>query len=197
MVSRTSLPSLFKIVNSTHLPQAIWYSSMCLDIPCSSLIRIQRPWTCWKPGLLIHPQDLDWYLRMNCMYSSVWGRLWDRNDNSLSQGWDWYPAFMPYGPRFRKHQAFMHQFLEPSAVPAYIPLQMREVHVLLNGLLSTPQNYDKHIRRWVARFCSMECGLTDLKLSWGDDPEYNLWSWRFVHPDTFLCVLKYCLHVVL
>ena len=69
--------------------------------------------------------------------------------HNYSQKWDWLTAFMPYGDRYKKHRAFMHRFTQPSALSNYIPMQTKEVHVMLKNILNNPSDYDRYVTKSV------------------------------------------------
>ena len=58
---------------------------------------------------------------------------------------------MPYDDRYKKHRAFIHRFMQPSALSNYIPLQTKEVHAMLRNILDNPSDYDKYVAKLVPR----------------------------------------------
>ncbi|KAL0576956.1 hypothetical protein V5O48_005027 [Marasmius crinis-equi] len=50
-------------------------------------------------------------------------------------------------PRFRLYRKMMHSGLAPRAVRDYQPIQIREVNILLKGLVKSPQEFVHHLRR--------------------------------------------------
>jgi len=63
------------------------------------------------------------------------------------QEWGWATSLVPYGDTLRKQRTYLHRFFQSSAVLNYLELQQRETYVMLNGILSSPDNYEKHVRR--------------------------------------------------
>ncbi|KAI0742423.1 cytochrome P450 [Daedaleopsis nitida] len=58
---------------------------------------------------------------------------------------------MRYGDRFRKRRKWFHDFfLKPGTLAKYHPVQQREVHVLLQNLLESPDAFFQHLYRYVA-----------------------------------------------
>ena len=52
---------------------------------------------------------------------------------------------MPYDDRYKKHRAFMHRFTQSSALNNYIPMQTKEVHVMVKNILNNPSDYDRYV----------------------------------------------------
>lgn len=48
------------------------------------------------------------------------------------------------------YRKLMHQGFNARATHKYWPLQEREAHVLLGGLLKTPENMVQHVRRYAS-----------------------------------------------
>ncbi|EJD05111.1 cytochrome P450 [Fomitiporia mediterranea MF3/22] len=53
-------------------------------------------------------------------------------------GWELNLPFLRYGPRFRKHHQFMHQYFGPTAIDSLSPIQERETRKFLLRLLTEP-----------------------------------------------------------
>ncbi|KAJ7149195.1 cytochrome P450, partial [Mycena crocata] len=58
--------------------------------------------------------------------------------------------FLPYGRRFKDTQRLLHGFLKQSALSKHWRLQERAMQGLLAKLLSSPDNFEKHIRSSVS-----------------------------------------------
>ncbi|KAF7348415.1 Cytochrome p450 [Mycena sanguinolenta] len=65
-------------------------------------------------------------------------------------GADYSLVFMQHGDRWREHKRMFHQYFRREAVPAYYPVQLRKIHDLLRGLLSTPEDFDAHVKTLAA-----------------------------------------------
>ena len=64
-------------------------------------------------------------------------------------GWKEVPTQMGYGERYRKHRRWMHDaFVAKDALLSYRAMQRRETYILLAGLVSSPQDYTSHARRY-------------------------------------------------
>ncbi|KAJ7935572.1 cytochrome P450 [Mycena leptocephala] len=56
-------------------------------------------------------------------------------------GWDFSMALMRLGDRWRNHRRMFQQHFRRDMSRNYRPVQMKKVHALLQGLLSTPQEF--------------------------------------------------------
>lgn len=73
--------------------------------------------------------------------------------------------FLPYGDRFKgqllkmlfqrvvqdfhtETQRLLHIFLKQSALSQHYSLQEKAMQGLLSKLLSSPENFERHVRRW-------------------------------------------------
>lgn len=56
---------------------------------------------------------------------------------------------MPYGDLWRLHRRLMQQYLNSRAVVTFRPHQLRSTQSLLDDLLQNPNEFWKHIKRWV------------------------------------------------
>ncbi|KAJ7928089.1 cytochrome P450 [Mycena leptocephala] len=56
-------------------------------------------------------------------------------------GWDFSAAIMRLGDRWRHHRRMFQQHFRRDMSRNYRPIQMKKVHALLRGLLSTPQEF--------------------------------------------------------
>ncbi|KAF7348412.1 Cytochrome P450 [Mycena sanguinolenta] len=68
---------------------------------------------------------------------------------SLSGG-EWNLVLMPHGNRWREHKRMFHQYFRREAIPTYYPIQRRKIQDLLRGLLSTPEDFDAHMKTLAA-----------------------------------------------
>ncbi|KAH8093136.1 cytochrome P450 [Cristinia sonorae] len=66
-------------------------------------------------------------------------------------GWDSTLTHIRFGERFRKHRKWMQSaFMTRPALNSYRPLQKRESHIMLAGLLTDPDAYVRHFTRFAA-----------------------------------------------
>ena len=56
---------------------------------------------------------------------------------------------LPYGEAHRRQRAYLHQFFQTSETLNYLEVQEQECHIMLNGILNAPENYEGHVRRQV------------------------------------------------
>jgi hypothetical protein len=77
-------------------------------------------------------------------------------------GWDFALGFMPHTDKWRQvvrsiefvslvegplqSRRMFHQYLRRDAIVAYHPVQLRKIHDLLRGLLSTPEDFVEHTK---------------------------------------------------
>ncbi|KAF7346363.1 Cytochrome p450 [Mycena sanguinolenta] len=61
-------------------------------------------------------------------------------------GWDSNIGFMPVGDRWRKHRRMLQQHFRRDMSRNYQNMQMKKIHQLLQGLLSSPQKFREHIK---------------------------------------------------
>ncbi|KZT67723.1 cytochrome P450 [Daedalea quercina L-15889] len=65
-------------------------------------------------------------------------------------GFDLAMSIMPYGEKWRQHRRwFAAAFLDKKALESYVPIEQRETHKLLAGLLGSPDAFLAHIKRYV------------------------------------------------
>ncbi|PAV17224.1 cytochrome P450 [Pyrrhoderma noxium] len=77
-------------------------------------------------------------------------------------GWtSWFIALFPYGDELRKSRQLLHRHFQINAVPRYYQIQEVSTHKLLDNLLSSPEDFFKHIRT--------ATGRTILKITYGYD----------------------------
>ncbi|KAG7087715.1 hypothetical protein E1B28_013662 [Marasmius oreades] len=74
-------------------------------------------------------------------------------------GWQNASTHVPYGPRFRKHRRFIHQTFNQQAAQFLKPIQEKETLTLIKGLMTTPEHFSRHLRRFAA--------ATILKVTYG------------------------------
>jgi len=63
------------------------------------------------------------------------------------EGWGWLTSVLPYSEVHRKQRTFQHRFLNSPDVVDYLEMQLQETRVTLKGILETPKDYAKHLRR--------------------------------------------------
>jgi hypothetical protein len=56
--------------------------------------------------------------------------------------------FLPYGERFKETQRLLHVFLKQSTLSKHWPLQEQATRGLLSKFLSSPDDFEKHIRTY-------------------------------------------------
>ncbi|KAF9256203.1 cytochrome P450 [Marasmius fiardii PR-910] len=76
-------------------------------------------------------------------------------------GWQNASTHVRYGPRFRKHRRFIHQTFNQQASQILKPIQEKETLTLIRGLMTTPDHFYQHLRRFAA--------ATILKVTYGAD----------------------------
>ncbi|KAF7346382.1 O-methylsterigmatocystin oxidoreductase [Mycena sanguinolenta] len=65
-------------------------------------------------------------------------------------GWESNVAFMPVGDRWRKHRRMLQQHFRRDMSQNYHTIQMKKIHQLLQGLLSSPEDFREHIKTLAA-----------------------------------------------
>ncbi|KAF7365163.1 Cytochrome p450 [Mycena venus] len=65
-------------------------------------------------------------------------------------GWESNVGFMRVGDRWRQHRRMFQQHFRPDASRSYRPAQMNKVYQLLQGLLSSPQDFRELIKTLTA-----------------------------------------------
>jgi cytochrome P450 len=63
-------------------------------------------------------------------------------------GWDNIVTNFQYGPRFRKHRKLIQDEFNETAIPDFHAVQLREIRVLLNNLLKSPDRFMQHLSRF-------------------------------------------------
>ncbi|KLO07928.1 cytochrome P450 [Schizopora paradoxa] len=65
-------------------------------------------------------------------------------------GWEWTTAALPYGEKLRKQRAILQKFFLSPDVLNYKDFHQQNCHAFLQGLLSSPERYDRHIHHLAA-----------------------------------------------
>ncbi|KAF7374574.1 O-methylsterigmatocystin oxidoreductase [Mycena sanguinolenta] len=65
-------------------------------------------------------------------------------------GWDFCFAFLPGGDKWRDYRRIFHQHFRQDVSRNYYPIQMKKVHLLLQALLSDPQEFREHLKTLAA-----------------------------------------------
>ena len=68
-----------------------------------------------------------------------------------SFGIDFNMAFIPHGDVWRRSRRELQKCLRPSDLESYQPIEQRAVNGLLRNLLSSPDNFEQHIRQSVTQ----------------------------------------------
>jgi cytochrome P450 len=66
---------------------------------------------------------------------------------TLSFGMDFNMALAPYGALWRRSRRELQASFRTTDVESYQPLEQRAVHGLLRNLLSSPDNFEQHLRQ--------------------------------------------------
>ncbi|KAN0130018.1 Cytochrome P450 [Lactarius tabidus] len=61
-------------------------------------------------------------------------------------GIDFNMAFIPHGSVWRRSRRGLQENLRPADLESYRPIEQRAVHCLLRNLLSSPDNFEQHLR---------------------------------------------------
>ncbi|KAF7374549.1 O-methylsterigmatocystin oxidoreductase [Mycena sanguinolenta] len=64
--------------------------------------------------------------------------------------WDFAFVMLPAGDKWRDHRKMFHQHFRPDVSRDYHPIQMKKVHLLLQELLSSPQEFREHLKTLAA-----------------------------------------------
>lgn len=56
-------------------------------------------------------------------------------------------GFLPYGSLWRRARREFQSNFSPADLESYQPIKQRAVHTLLRSLLSSPDNFDQHLRQ--------------------------------------------------
>ena len=73
-------------------------------------------------------------------------------DSGGRTGFMWDFALEGYTQRWRTQRRAFHQLFYPNAIKAYRPTQLREVHRLLQKLITTPGNFVHHCHQSASIF---------------------------------------------
>ncbi|KAJ3491620.1 hypothetical protein NLI96_g552 [Meripilus lineatus] len=65
-------------------------------------------------------------------------------------GWHDILAFLPYGEEFHKTRKLFTEALSPSGVRVFQDIQSTQTHLLLKSLLTAPDNFSEHVRRFAS-----------------------------------------------
>ncbi|KAF7374570.1 O-methylsterigmatocystin oxidoreductase [Mycena sanguinolenta] len=65
-------------------------------------------------------------------------------------GWDFAFSMFPGEDKWRDHRKMFHQHFRPDVSRIYHPIQIEKVHLLLQDLLSSPQEFREHLRTLAA-----------------------------------------------
>ncbi|OJA21654.1 hypothetical protein AZE42_09325 [Rhizopogon vesiculosus] len=60
-------------------------------------------------------------------------------------GSEFNTAQLRYSDEWRLHRRIFHQSFRPEAADAYLPTQLHKAHQLLQGIIETPERYQRHI----------------------------------------------------
>lgn len=63
--------------------------------------------------------------------------------------WDIAFGVMPYGPEWRAHRRFFHQYFKQEALGEYLPVQMNETRLFLRRASDDPGELPQQIRLFV------------------------------------------------
>ncbi|KAJ7250827.1 cytochrome P450 [Mycena haematopus] len=64
-------------------------------------------------------------------------------------GWDFALGLLPLGDRWRRYRRMFQQHFRRDISRNYCPIQMKKIHQLLLGLLSSPQEFREHLKTQV------------------------------------------------
>ncbi|KAH6919277.1 cytochrome P450 98A3 [Coprinopsis sp. MPI-PUGE-AT-0042] len=102
-----------------------------LEVPGRPLLVLNNLEDCLN---LLEKRGLNYSDRMHSMGT----KLLDLSE------WNW--GFADYGPRLKEYRRVFHQLLSPKQVAQYRPVMEEEVHIFLQHLLSTPADFEDHVR---------------------------------------------------
>ncbi len=71
-------------------------------------------------------------------------------------GWDPNLAFLPYGPRFRKHRKLLQSHFSENGQAKFQPIQLQNACLLAQGLMENTKGYQHLLSRYlnVHTYCS-------------------------------------------
>ncbi|KAF7357546.1 O-methylsterigmatocystin oxidoreductase [Mycena sanguinolenta] len=61
-------------------------------------------------------------------------------------GWDSIFTTLPRGDKWRARRRMFHQHFRPDTLRNYRPIQIEKIHLLLQGLLSSPEEFREHFK---------------------------------------------------
>ncbi|KAF8169134.1 cytochrome P450 [Mycena galopus ATCC 62051] len=70
-------------------------------------------------------------------------------------GWKFSLPSMDYGEKSKRQRKYLQSYFHKQRLPRYYPIQLKEVHRLLNDLVDDPENYRTHIKRMVGGITMM------------------------------------------
>ncbi|KAJ6508704.1 cytochrome P450 [Mycena sanguinolenta] len=65
-------------------------------------------------------------------------------------GWDFNLGLLPLGDRWREHRRMFQEHFRRDIARSYHPIQMKKIHQLLRGLVSSPQKFGEHLKTLTA-----------------------------------------------
>ncbi|KAJ7110785.1 cytochrome P450 [Mycena crocata] len=65
-------------------------------------------------------------------------------------GWKFSLTSMDYGEKSKRQRRYLQLYFQKHRMPDYYPIQLKEVHRLLNDLVDEPEAYRNHIKRMAA-----------------------------------------------
>jgi len=63
-------------------------------------------------------------------------------------GWHHILGFMRYGEEWRYRRRICHQFVHKEEVKNYHSVILQKVHIMLDGLLKSPEKFESHYKRY-------------------------------------------------
>lgn len=84
------------------------------------------------------------------------------------QQWDWLMPFARYGERWRKSSSCLKRYMEHSHLTKYQGKQIEDAHVLLKGMIQSPEDFFNHVRSFV--------GSTTVSFAYGFEGLLFFWS---------------------
>jgi len=70
-------------------------------------------------------------------------------------GWGWATSILPYGEALKTQRMFLHKYFQTPEVLNYKETQQTYCHIFLQGILESPWDYEKHVRRLPAAVLAM------------------------------------------
>ena len=55
---------------------------------------------------------------------------------------------MPYGEEWRYHRKICHQIVHKAVVKDYHSIMLQKVHIMLDGLLKSPEEFERHYKMY-------------------------------------------------